>query len=86
MSLVLTYLVGGWGLPGLEDTGNVACWDPGKGVKWPTWCLYVTGAPGVCSGPSGGQLPRPHVLVEPCLCPLWVPSQHLALRGPFVVG
>lgn len=60
----------------------MACWDPGKEAERPTRCLPVTGGPGVCSEPSGRHFPCPQILVEPCLCPLWVLSQHLALRGP----
>lgn len=37
---------------------------------------------GAYSELSGRQVPCAQILVEPCRCPVWVASQHLALRGP----
>lgn len=73
VSLVLTHLVGSWGLPGLEDTGSVAC---------QVWCLQETGAEDVCSEPQEDRPPCPRGPVIPCPGPLWVPPQHLALTVP----
>lgn len=50
VSLVLTHLVGSWGLPGVEDPGRVAC---------RVWCLQGTGAEDVCSEPQEDRPPCP---------------------------